>query len=144
MIDDYAHHPTEVEATLKAAREVIDPGGGNGARTGRIHAVFQPHLFSRTRDLAEDFGRSLLLADNVLVADIYPSRERPIPGVDADLVVAAAARAGHPSISGCGPWQAAPDRLRSEVGDGDLIFTLGAGDIYRLAHRLAAGEGDVS
>ncbi|MDE2977858.1 MAG: UDP-N-acetylmuramate--L-alanine ligase [Acidobacteriota bacterium] len=144
VIDDYAHHPTEVEATLKAAREVIDRGGGNGARTARIHAVFQPHLFSRTRDLAEDFGRSLLLADNVLVADIYPSRERPIPGVDAGLVVAAAARAGHPSISGCGPWQAAPDRLRSEVGDGDLIFTLGAGDIYRLAHRLAAGAGDVS
>ncbi len=144
VIDDYAHHPTEVEATLRAAREVIGPGGGNGTRTGRIHAVFQPHLFSRTRDLAEDFGRSLLLADNVLVADIYPSRERPIPGVDAGLVVAAAARAGHPSVSGCGPWQAAPDRLRSQVGEGDLIFTLGAGDIYRLAHRLAAGEGDVS
>ncbi|MYA06591.1 MAG: UDP-N-acetylmuramate--L-alanine ligase [Holophagales bacterium] len=143
VIDDYAHHPTEVEATLRAAREVLDPGG-NGAGTVRIHAVFQPHLFSRTRALADDFGRALLLADNVLVADIYPSRERPIPGVDAGLVVAAGARAGHPSISGCGPWQAAADRLRSEVGEGDLVLTLGAGDIYRLAHRLAAGGGDVS
>ena len=143
VIDDYAHHPTEVEATLRAAREVLDPGG-NGARTVRIHAVFQPHLFSRTRDMADDFGRALLLADNVLVADIYPSRERPIPGVDAGLVVAAGARAGHPSISGCGRWQAAADRLRSEVGEGDLVLTLGAGDIYRLAHRLAAGGGDVS
>ncbi len=143
VIDDYAHHPTEVEATLRAAREVLDPGG-NGARTVRIHAVFQPHLFSRTRDLADDFGRALLLADNVLVADIYPSRERPIPGVDAGLVVAAASRAGHRSVSGCGPWQAAADRLRSEVGDGDLVLTLGAGDIYRLAHRLAAGGEDAS
>lgn len=140
VIDDYAHHPTEVEATLRAAREVLDPGG-NGARTGRIHAVFQPHLFSRTRDLAADFGRALLLADNVLVADIYASRERPIPGVDAGLVVAAAARAGHRSVSGCGPWQAATDRLRREVGEGDLVLTLGAGDIYRLAHQLAAGGG---
>ncbi len=143
VVDDYAHHPTEVEATLRAAREVID-SGGNGAGTVRIHAVFQPHLFSRTRDLAGDFGRALLLADNVLVADIYPSRERPIPGVDAGLVVAAAAAAGHPSISGCGPWQAAADRLRSEVGEGDLVLTLGAGDIYRLAHRLAADGEDVS
>lgn len=143
VIDDYAHHPTEVEATLRAAREVLGPGG-NGARTVRIHAVFQPHLFSRTRDLADDFGRALLLADNVLVADIYPSRERPIAGVDAGLVVAAAAAVGHPSISGCGPWEAAADRLRSEVGEGDLVLTLGAGDIYRLAHRLARGEGDVS
>jgi len=143
VIDDYAHHPTEVEATLRAAREVLDPDG-NGARTVRIHAVFQPHLFSRTRDLAVDFGRALLLADNVLVADIYPSRERPIPGVDSGLVVAAASRAGHPSISRCGPWQAATDQLRSEVGEGDLVLTLGAGDIYRLAHRLAASGEDVS
>lgn len=142
VIDDYAHHPTEVEATLKAAREVIDLGGGNGARTGRIHAVFQPHLFSRTRDMADDFGRALLLADNVLVADIYPSREQPIPGVDADLVVTAAVRAGHPSITGCGPWQAASEQLRSGVGEGDMVLTLGAGDIYRLAHRLAAGRED--
>ena len=143
VIDDYAHHPTEVAATLRAAREVLD-AGDDGARTVRIHAVFQPHLFSRTRDLADDFGSALLLADNVLVADIYPSRERPIPGVDADLVVAAAARAGHASIRGCGPWQSAADRLRSEVGEGDLVLTLGAGDVYRLAHRLAAGGEDVS
>ncbi len=143
VIDDYAHHPTEVEATLKAARETLGPGGA-GARAARIHAVFQPHLFSRTRDLADDFGRALLLADNVLVADIYPARERPIPGVDAGLVVAAAVSAGHPGVSGCGPWRAAADRLRSEVGEGDLILTLGAGDIFRLAHRLVAGEGDLS
>lgn len=142
VIDDYAHHPTEVEATLRAAREVLDPGG-NGARTVRIHAVFQPHLFSRTRDMADDFGRALLLADNVLVADIYPSRERPIPEVDAGLVVSAAVRAGHPSVSGCGPWRAAAGRLRPEVGEGDLLLTLGAGDVYRLAHRLAGDGGDV-
>ena len=144
VIDDYAHHPAEVEATLKAARETIGLGGGNGAGGGRIHAVFQPHLFSRTRDMADDFGRALLLADNVLVADVYPSREQPIPGVDAGLVVTAAERAGHPSVSGCGPWRTAPGRLRSGVGAGDMVLTLGAGDIYRLARRLAAGGEDAA
>ncbi len=142
VVDDYAHHPTEVEATLRAARDVIGPGGGSGPRAGRIHAVFQPHLFSRTRALADDFGRALLLADNVLVADVYPSREQPVPGVDAGLVVTAAVRAGHASVSGCGPWRAAPERLRSGVEAGDMILTLGAGDVYRLAHRLAAASED--
>ena len=147
VVDDYAHHPAEVEATLRAAREVLDRGAGAAAgngRNARIHAVFQPHLFSRTRDMADDFGRALLLADNVLVADVYASREQPIPGVDAGLVVTAAARAGHSSVAGCGPWQAASDRLRSGVGEGDMVLTLGAGDIYRLAHRLAAGGEDAS
>lgn len=139
VVDDYAHHPTEVAATLQAAREVMAVGGTSG-RPRRIHAVFQPHLFSRTRDMADDFGRALLLADNVLVADIYASREQPLPGVDAGLVVAAAARHGHPSVSACGPWQCASRSLRG-VCEGDMVLTLGAGDIYRLARCLVAAEG---
>ena len=140
VVDDYAHHPTEVAATLRAAREVLTVGGAGGGER-RIHAVFQPHLFSRTRDLADEFGSALLLADNVLVADVYASREQPLPGVDAGLVVAAAVRHGHPSVSACGSWQSA---LRSLCGvrEGDMILTLGAGDIYRLARCLVAGEGD--
>ena len=72
VVDDYAHHPTEVEATLQAARQAFP----NSA----IHAVFQPHLYTRTRDLADDFGRALLGADHAVVTEIYPSREAPIPG----------------------------------------------------------------
>lgn len=137
VVDDYAHHPTEVEATLRAAREVLALGP-EGGRPRRLHAVFQPHLFSRTRDLADDFGRALLLADNALVTDIYPSREKPLPGVDGSLIVAAAAGSGHPSVQGCGPWKSAPERLGSAVREGDMILTLGAGDIYRLARLLVA------
>jgi len=137
VVDDYAHHPTEVEATLRAAREVLELGP-EGGRPRRLHAVFQPHLFSRTRDLADDFGRALLLADNALVTDIYPSREKPLPGVDGSLVVAAAAGSGHTSVRGCGPWNMVPERLGSAVREGDMILTLGAGDIYRLARLLVA------
>ncbi len=137
VVDDYAHHPTEVEATLCAAREVLDTAPRDGRRP-RIHAVFQPHLFSRTRDLADAFGRALLLADNALVTDIYASREEPLAGVSGGLVVAAAAAGGHPSVGECGPWRGAPERLRGVVRPGDMILTLGAGDIYRLARLLVA------
>ena len=140
VVDDYAHHPTEVEATLCAAREVLDAAPREGRRP-RIHAVFQPHLFSRTRDLADDFGRALMLADNAVVTDIYASREKPLAGVSGELVVAAAAAGGHPSVGGCGPWRRARERLRSMVRAGDMILTLGAGDIYRLA-RLLVEDGE--
>jgi UDP-N-acetylmuramate--alanine ligase len=132
VVDDYAHHPSEVEATLKAARSVFP--------NARIHAVFQPHLFSRTRDLAEGFGRALLEADRALVTDIYPSRESPLPGVSSQLVVDAARRSGHRGVKLCPDWADAPTELASEIHEGDLVLTLGAGDIYRLAELLARGE----
>jgi UDP-N-acetylmuramate--alanine ligase len=127
VIDDYAHHPTEVEATLQAARQVF---------SGRIHAVFQPHLFSRTRDLADEFGRALLLADRALVLDVYPSREQPIEGVTSELVVAAARRCGHRDVRWCRDWAEVPALLR-DAGPDDAVLTLGAGDVVRLAERLA-------
>ncbi len=148
VVDDYAHHPTEVEATLLAARELLERTDGEngrrsaGGRKPRIHAVFQPHLYSRTRDLAEEFGRALLLADHVIVTDIYASREQPLPGVSADLIVTAATSRGHRSVVRCGAWRAAEQRLRGNVCPGDLVLTLGAGDIYRLAERLVADDGD--
>jgi len=133
VVDDYAHHPAEVAATLEAARETVP--------AGRVFAVFQPHLFTRTRDQAEAFGRALLGADRVVVTAIYPAREEPIEGVTGELVVAAARAAGHRRVEYVEDFRQAPELLAGEVRPGDLVLTLGAGSIYRLAHELAgAGE----
>ena len=131
VIDDYAHHPTEVAATLAAARQVFP-------RT-RVVAVFQPHLYSRTRDLAGEFGRALLAADRALVTDVYAAREAPLPGVTGELVVAAARAAGHGGADYCPDWGEIEAILVREVEPGDVVLTLGAGDIVRLGRRLAGG-----
>ena len=132
VVDDYAHHPAEVRATLQAARSVYP--------NARIHAVFQPHLYSRTRDQAAEFGSALLGADHVVVTEIYGSRERPVEGVSAQLVVDGAKQSGHRQVALCARWQDAEPELAEKVRDGDLILTLGAGDINRLAERLVAEE----
>jgi UDP-N-acetylmuramate--alanine ligase len=132
VYDDYAHHPTEVRATLEAARTL-------GAE--RVVACFQPHLYSRTQALARDFGRALGLADVACVLDVYPAREDPedFPGVSGWLVAAAAADAagGRPVF-----WTPSMDdaerALSAELREGDLFLTLGAGDVDRLAGRLAS------
>ena len=129
VVDDYAHHPTEVAATLQAARQSFPDG--------RVFAVFQPHLFSRTQDQAEEFGRALLGADRTVITDVYPSREKPIPGVTGELVVDAALRSGHRDVHYCPAWKDAPALLRDEVGPGDVVVTMGAGDVNRLAQQLA-------
>jgi UDP-N-acetylmuramate--alanine ligase len=129
VVDDYAHHPTEVAATLAAARQVFP------RRT--LHAVFQPHLYSRTRDLAADFGRALLGADHVVVTEVYASREAPIEGVTGELVARAAREQGHGRVEYCPDWNDAVTLL-ADVDAGDVVLTLGAGDIYRLAQRLVA------
>ncbi|HEX5760464.1 MAG TPA: UDP-N-acetylmuramate--L-alanine ligase [Thermoanaerobaculia bacterium] len=130
VVDDYAHHPTEVAATLEAARQTFP--------RARLHVVFQPHLFSRTRDQAEAFGRALLAADRAVVTDVYPSREAPLPGVTGELVAGAARTSGHRSVVYCRDWHDAPEVLAREVAPGDVVLTLGAGDIYKLARRLVA------
>jgi UDP-N-acetylmuramate--alanine ligase len=129
VVDDYAHHPTEVAATLAAARQVYP--------RRRIHAVFQPHLYTRTRDHAADFGRALVAADRVVVTDVYASRERPIAGVTGELVAQAARASGHGEVDYCADWRQVPERLAG-VAEGDVVLTLGAGDIYQLAERLVA------
>jgi UDP-N-acetylmuramate--alanine ligase len=134
LVDDYAHHPTEVAATLAAARQAF-PGA-------RVHAVFQPHLYSRTRDQAEGFGRALLGADRALVTPVYASREQPIEGVDAGLVVEAARAAGHRDVHPCADREQARELLAATVGEGDVVLTLGAGDVYKLAEALAAEGSD--
>jgi UDP-N-acetylmuramate--alanine ligase len=129
VVDDYAHHPTEVAASLAAAR--LGPWK-------RVVAVFQPHLYSRTRLFAAEFGRALAAADLVVVADVYAAREDPEPGVDGALV-AAAARDARPDLD-CvyEPDRAAlAARVATLVQPGDLVLTLGAGDVTTLADELA-------
>jgi UDP-N-acetylmuramate--alanine ligase len=127
VVDDYAHHPTEIRATLAAARTAF-PGR-------RIVAAFQPHLYSRTRDFAREFGEALAAADSVFVADIYPAREQPIPGVTAALIVDSTREAG-----GTVAWQGARASLSSElaraVRGGDVVLTIGAGDITKTGPEL--------
>ena len=130
VVDDYAHHPAEVAATLAAAREAFP--------AARIHAVFQPHLYSRTQQLAADFGRALLGADVAWVTDVYGSREEPLPGVTGELVVEAARDSGHRNVRFCRDWRDLPPALGDAVGEGDLLLTMGAGDVYKLGQALAA------
>jgi UDP-N-acetylmuramate--alanine ligase len=134
VIDDYAHHPTELRAVLAAARQAF-PGR-------RVVAVFQPHLYSRTRDFADEFGRALTGADVAVVLPVYAAREAPVDGVDAALVVAAARVAGHPSASEGPGVRDAATALDAIVGRGDVVLTLGAGDVWRVADMwLARGAG---
>jgi UDP-N-acetylmuramate--alanine ligase len=133
VFDDYAHHPTEVRATLEAARTLT---GGKG----RLVACFQPHLYSRTRLLAREFGRALALADLVVVLDVYPAREQAtdFPGVSGLMVAQAAAdAAGGRPVWWLSRMEDAELWLAAELQEGDLLLTLGAGDVDWLARRLA-------
>jgi UDP-N-acetylmuramate--alanine ligase len=127
VIDDYAHHPTEIRATLEAARAAF-PGR-------RVIAAFQPHLFSRTRDFAKEFGEALAQADVVYLTEIYPAREQPIPGVTADLIEREVRAAGG-TIGWRGDRAALADALAGDVRDADVVLTIGAGDITRTGPEL--------
>ncbi|HZK58838.1 MAG TPA: UDP-N-acetylmuramate--L-alanine ligase [Cryobacterium sp.] len=129
VYDDYAHHPTEVAAALSAARTVVG--------TGRIIAVHQPHLYSRTRVFAQEFADTLeKYADLTIVLDVYGAREDPEPGVTGALV---AERFTDPSHVRFVPdWQDAADYLASIAREGDFVVTLGCGDVYRIVPQLLA------
>lgn len=134
VVEDYAHHPTEILGTMEAARWV-------NAR--RIIAVFQPHLFSRTKFFCDDFARALATADRALVTDIYPSREAPMPGVDAGLIVDAAQAMGAHHVELARDMNALPQLLLKDLRPGDMVLVLGAGDINRIVQPLLdllAGE----
>jgi UDP-N-acetylmuramate--alanine ligase len=126
IVDDYAHHPTEISATLEAARTAY-PGR-------RLVVAFQPHLYSRTRDFATDFGRALAAADVVYLTEIYAAREKPIDGVTASLVAEALKREGR--LAWRGDRAALAGELASAVRDGDVVLTMGAGDITRTGPEL--------
>ena len=128
FIDDYAHHPSELEATLQAAR--------SGWPKARIVAIFQPHLYSRTRDFAREFAAALTLADLAILTDIYPARELPIPGVSSDLIMAHS----DGSLRHLATLADVYAYLKPRLQEHDLVITMGAGDIWKL-HDLFLGAG---
>ncbi|HET9424309.1 MAG TPA: UDP-N-acetylmuramate--L-alanine ligase [Gemmatimonadaceae bacterium] len=127
VIDDYAHHPTEIAATLAAARGTF-PGR-------RIVAAFQPHLYTRTRDFSAEFGTALAAADAVYLTEIYPAREQPIAGVDAGLIERALVKVGG-HLAWRGQRNALASALAAEAREGDVVITIGAGDITKTGHEL--------
>jgi UDP-N-acetylmuramate--alanine ligase len=127
VVDDYAHHPTEITATLQAARLAF-PGR-------RVIAAFQPHLYSRTRDFATDFGVALSAADAIYLTDLYPAREQPTPGVSSQLIADAVLRAKGRLIW-LGPRAELSTVLAHDVRPGDVVITIGAGDITHTAPEL--------
>ena len=121
VIDDYGHHPTEVEATLRAAHD---------CHYRRVHVIFQPHRYSRTRDLMPEFAAAFASAASVEVLDIYPASEQPIPGIDAAALVASAAQ---PGMRHARSFAEAAQRSSARAEEGDAILTLGAGNVAQVA-----------
>ncbi len=126
VVDDYGHHPTEIRATLAAARE---------CGHGRIHVVFQPHRYSRTHDLLDQFSGAFRDADTVIVLPIYAASEEPIPGVTAEAL---ADRIAGPRVQFAPDFAAAVAAVAAEAREGDLILTLGAGSVSQLALQILA------
>jgi UDP-N-acetylmuramate--alanine ligase len=132
VVDDYAHHPTELSATLEVARATL-------SREGRVIAVFQPHRYSRTRALYREFGEALTLADAVLVTDVYGAGEMPQPGVSGKLVVDAVCESpSRPDVYYIPDQYDIPGVLRTIAEPKDTILTMGAGDISRVGDELLA------
>ncbi|MFJ6937815.1 UDP-N-acetylmuramate--L-alanine ligase [Streptomyces sp. NPDC101132] len=130
VIDSYAHHPTEMTADLEAIR--------GAAGDSRILVVFQPHLFSRTQELGKEMGQALALADSSVVLDIYPAREDPVPGVTSDLIIDAARAAGA-DVTAQHDKNAVPEVIAGMAKPGDLVLTMGAGDVTDLGPAILDG-----
>ncbi|MGW1722086.1 UDP-N-acetylmuramate--L-alanine ligase [Streptomyces sp. NPDC002306] len=127
VVDSYAHHPTEMTADLEAMRAA--------AGEARILVVFQPHLFSRTQELGKEMGQSLALADASVVLDIYPAREDPIPGITSELIIEAARAAGA-DVTAVHDQAEVPEVVAGMAGPGDLVLTMGAGDVTDLGPQI--------
>jgi UDP-N-acetylmuramate--alanine ligase len=132
VIDDYGHHPTEIRATLEAIR---------GAFDGKLIVAFQPHRYSRTEALFQEFAGSFGLADVVLVTDIYAAGERPVPGVDGSTIAHAIRSNGHPDVRYEADKKNLPERLRELIEPGSVVLTLGAGDVWRAGDALVRKGG---
>jgi len=128
VLDDYAHHPTEIEATLDAASQ--------GFSDRRIVAVFQPHLYSRTRDFQDGFARAFFNADVLVVTDVYKAREAPIEGVSGEEIARRAQNYGHRSVHYVPEKEQLPDELAEITAEGDVVLMMGAGDIWRYSRDL--------
>jgi UDP-N-acetylmuramate--alanine ligase len=127
VVDDYAHHPTEIAETLSAARK-----GWNR----RVIAVFQPHTFTRTRDFYKEFGRAFFDADILVITDVYPAREKPIEGIDGQLIADSAKKVGHKNVIYIQDKNELLPAIREIIRPGDIVITIGAGDIYKVADSL--------
>ncbi len=127
VIDDYAHHPTETSATLAGIRS-----GWNR----RLIAVFQPHLYSRTRDFYQEFGRSFLNTDVFICTDVYPAREEPIAGISGELIAEAARKFGHKNVLYIKDKNEVPEKLMQIKNNNDIIITMGAGDIWKYGEKF--------
>jgi UDP-N-acetylmuramate--alanine ligase len=135
VVDDYGHHPTEIRATLTAAKQ--------GWSDRRLVVLFQPHRYTRTRDLLDDFAHAFKDADLLFLTEIYAASEQPIPGVSGARLAEAIREAGHPAVAFVERKEQLVDQVLSHVKPGDLVLTLGAGDIWKtgpgLLARLASG-----
>jgi UDP-N-acetylmuramate--alanine ligase len=127
VIDDYAHHPTETTVVLAGIRSGWDR---------RLVAVFQPHLYSRTRDFYQEFGRSFLNSDLFICTDVYPAREEPIDGVSGELIANAAKKFGHKNVVYVKDKNDVPKVLNDLKKNDDIIITMGAGDIWKQGERF--------
>jgi len=130
VVDDYGHHPTEIRATLSALRDRYPKR--------RLVALFQPHRFTRTQSLWNEFAHAFEKADRVFIMDIYPAGEEAIPGVSSDLIVKVM-QGVHPQASAA-PKPFSADALRAELKSGDVLLTLGAGDVWKYGEQLLAGS----
>jgi UDP-N-acetylmuramate--alanine ligase len=133
VIDDYGHHPTEVRVTLETLRQ--------RAGERRTVVLFQPHRYSRTQALWDEFCRAFHQADRLLLTDIYPASEEPLPGIDAEGLARGIAEKGHRGVAYAGDLQAATKRLGQEVREGDVVLTLGAGTVWTAGEELLRRRG---
>jgi UDP-N-acetylmuramate--alanine ligase len=135
VIDDYAHHPAEVRATLAAARELHD---------GRIVAIFQPHRYTRTRDSFDEFATAFNDADRLIVTDIYAAGDDPIPGITSEALCQAITDHGHRDARHLATLEQVAGTLAKQLEAGDWVLTLGAGDVSKLGpmllERLGGGD----
>lgn len=127
VMDDYAHHPREIKSTLKSTRD---------GWQGRIIAIFQPHLYSRTILLKKEFGESFFQADKVIITDIYPAREEKIPGVTGKIIMEQCRNFGHKDVEYIENKEDIPDYLMPLLKEGDLVMTIGAGNIYKIGEQI--------
>jgi UDP-N-acetylmuramate--alanine ligase len=127
IVDDYAHHPMEIRKVLETGREIAKK---------KIIVIFQPHLYSRTQILYRDFASALSIADVVILDNIYPARESPIPGVSSELIKDAMIENGFKNVYYDTRWEMIIERLKMVIEKNDIVFILGAGNIYEIRKEI--------
>jgi len=130
--DDYGHHPTEIMNTLSAITQHL--------KTRKLHVIFQPHRFTRTSILMEEFARAFSQADTLIVMDIYPAGEPPIDGVNSEVLVKKIRETGHPSVHYISDFEGIKEIITRVAREGDIVLTLGAGDVYKFHEVMHGGK----